>query len=195
MGIYFNPGDKRHIKVICAIGYAFSEVIGLGCGIILAVLLRNCQMSSMLVGALCVLTTMYTAGMGCMFFWGINEAAHVFSGNMNLGIHIAMTILFGSVWVGIWTGRTTGWLNKKSGMGVSAPVGQMLLCLFVPCYIIYWFYRQGRRCDHAFQLVHKDAGGKAIMYMIMSIFFPVVPAIIMQCQINSIETQEASLCC
>lgn len=190
VGMNKAAGQKRYIKVICGIGYALSELIGLACGVLLTVVLKNGPLSGILVGVLCILTTIAVAGIGCLFFWAIDDASHNAEGYMHLRDHIVRTVLLGNLWTVVWTGRTTGYLNTQSDIRRSAPVGQMLLCMFVPFYIIYWFHHQGQKCDNAVQMVYKNAPGKAKLYTILSIFAPAASSIVMQFRINRLASKE-----
>ena len=64
---------------------------------------------------------------------------------------------------------------------------KLLLCLFVPFYVIYWMYKTAQRLD-------KMAAAKNIpsdlstLCLILAIFVPIIPPILMQDKLNDIVT-------
>ena len=68
-------------------------------------------------------------------------------GYYELLTHILLCMFTFGVWVYIWIYRTTKTLSNVYGMPRQEPVAQMLLCLFVPFYYIYWLYEQGKRAE------------------------------------------------
>ncbi|MBE6746149.1 MAG: SHOCT domain-containing protein [Ruminococcaceae bacterium] len=62
--------------------------------------------------------------------------------------------------------------------------------MFVPFYMIYWFYKHGEKIDK----LNAVAGNKTdntTMYLLLGIFIPVVACILMQDNINKLCTTEA----
>ena len=84
----------------------------------------------------------------------------------------------------IWIYRSTDYLNKCKNTEPRTPVNQLLLCMFVPFYIIYWTYQSAQRID----FMAKEKGlneSISTMCLVLEIFIPIVPPILMQSKINS----------
>lgn len=71
------------------------------------------------------------------------------------------------------------------------PTNKLLLCLFVPFYVIYWMYKTAQRLD-------KMAAAKNIpsdlstLCLILAIFVPIIPPILMQDKLNAIVAPTAA---
>ena len=104
----------------------------------------------------------------------------------SLGKHILLCLFTCGIWYLIWTYRTTKFLNKAPGAVQYSPVKKLLLCMFIPFYQIYWFYKHGQRID-AMAKQKKVAGSDmATLCLILGIFIPIVACILMQDKINNI---------
>ena len=68
-------------------------------------------------------------------------------GFYDLTTHLLLCLFTCGIWPIIWVHRTTKTLSNVYGMPRQEPVAQMLLCLFVPFYYIYWLYEQGKRAE------------------------------------------------
>ena len=99
--------------------------------------------------------------------------------------HTLLMILTCGIWHFIWIYRTTKALNVVQGEEERNPVTKLLLCMFVPFYLVYWYYLSAQRID----TLAKRKGVKselATWTLILSIFMPVVPAILMQEKMNKL---------
>jgi len=104
--------------------------------------------------------------------------------------HILLLVFTFGIWQLIWIYRMTEYLNGAEGEPRRTPTSQLLLCLFVPFYLIFWTYQSGQRIDkmaHA-RGVESDL---TILCLILSIFVAIVPPILMQEKINTILTAPA----
>ena len=103
----------------------------------------------------------------------------------NLVTHILLLLLLGGIWLYVWIYRTTKALNNVPGEQNRGPVAQLLLCMFIPFYFIYWTYKSAQRIDKlaAHNGVHSDI---TTLCLILSIFIGIIPPIIMQEKMNSI---------
>jgi hypothetical protein len=103
----------------------------------------------------------------------------------SLGLHIVLCLFTFGIWTYIWTYRTTRFCNKAKNTVWQNPTTKLLLCMFVPFYQIYWFYKQGQRLD----LIARDKqdyhSDMATLCLILGIFIPIIAVIIMQDRINS----------
>ena len=101
--------------------------------------------------------------------------------------HILLLLFTCGIWLYIWIYRVTGYTNNVEGEENRDPTTKLLLCLFVPFYVIYWMYKTAQRLD-------KMAAAKNIpsdlstLCLILAIFVPIIPPILMQDKLNDIVT-------
>jgi len=101
--------------------------------------------------------------------------------------HILLLLFTCGIWLYIWIYRVTGYTNNVQGEENRDPTNKLLLCLFVPFYVIYWMYKTAQRLD-------KMAAAKSIpsdlstLCLILAIFVPIIPPILMQDKLNDIVT-------
>lgn len=109
----------------------------------------------------------------------------------NLGMHVVLLLLTFGVWYLIWIYRMTGYLNRVEDEQPRNSTNQLLLCIFVPFYTVWWVYQSAQRID-------KLAAAKGIasdlstLCLILAIFVGVVPPILMQDKINAIVTTDGA---
>ena len=99
--------------------------------------------------------------------------------------HILLLLFTFGIWNFIWIYKTTEYLNCVEGEEQKNPTTQLLLCLFVPFYAIYWTYAYAKRIDQlaAQRGVQSDI---AIMCLLFAIFFYFLAPIFMQDKLNSV---------
>lgn len=99
--------------------------------------------------------------------------------------HTLLYLLTFGIWNFIWIYRTTRELNVVNGESDRTPVNQLLLCMFVPFYMIYWYYVSAKRID---KLAHAKGVRSELetWTLILSYFAPVIPAILMQEKMNKL---------
>ena len=107
-----------------------------------------------------------------------------------LGKHILLLLFTCGIWYLIWTYRTTKYLNKTPNAEYYNPTSKLLLCMFVPFYSIYWFYRHGQRIDSFTKSKGLHNSDMATLCLILGIFIPIVACIIMQDKINTLCTSK-----
>ena len=61
--------------------------------------------------------------------------------------HVLLLLFTFGIWQFIWIYRTTEFLNRTPNEPPRSGVSQLLLCMFVPFYIIYWVYASCKRID------------------------------------------------
>lgn len=110
----------------------------------------------------------------------------------SLGKHIVLCLFTFGIWYMIWIYRTTKFLNKTPDSQQYNPTSKLLLCLFVPFYQIYWFYKHGQRIDTFTKHKNLNNSDMATLCLILGIFIPVVACIIMQDRINALCTTKAA---
>ena len=109
-----------------------------------------------------------------------------------LGKHIFLCLITFGIWHLRWIYRITKYLNKAPhNTEYYDPTSNLLLCMFVPFYAIYWYYKQGQRIDSFSKskgLINSDI---ATLCLIFGNFVPIVACIIMQDKINVLCTTKA----
>ena len=109
-----------------------------------------------------------------------------------LGKHILLLLFTFGIWNLIWIYRTTKYLNKTPNAEYYNPTSKLLLCMFVPFYTIYWYYRHGQRIDSFTKSKGLNGSDMATLCLILGIFIPIVACILMQDKINTICTSKAT---
>lgn len=106
-------------------------------------------------------------------------------GYISMGKHIVLCLFTFGIWYLIWIYRTTAYLNRAPDSEEYSPTSKLLLCMFVPFYIIFWLYKHGQRIDRLAKANNVDSD-IATLSLIMGIFIPIVAVILMQDKINTI---------
>lgn len=103
--------------------------------------------------------------------------------------HVLLLFFTFGIWYLIWIYRTTDYLNRVPNEPYRNPTTKLLLCIFVPFYIIYWIYKSAQLIDKlaGYYNIHSDID---TLCLILEIFVGIVPPIIMQDKINEIATAE-----
>lgn len=107
-------------------------------------------------------------------------------GYISLGKHIVLCLFTFGIWYLIWIYRTTAFLNKTPNAEQHNPTSKLLLCMFIPFYSIYWFYKQGQRIDMMSKSKNLNYSDMATICLVLGIFIPIVACILMQDRINNI---------
>ena len=106
----------------------------------------------------------------------------------SLGKHIVLCLFTFGIWYLIWTYRTTKYLNNAPNATYYNPTNKLLLCMFIPFYQIYWFYKHGQRIDAYSKQKGLSNSDMATLCLILGIFIPLVACILMQDRINTLCT-------
>lgn len=107
-----------------------------------------------------------------------------------LTAHVLLLLLVGGIWRCVWIYRTTRYLNCLHDEEYRNPGAKLLLCMFVPFYSIYWVYKSAKRIDKLAAGVGVTSD-LSVICLILEIFVPIVPPILMQDKINKIlEAQQ-----
>ena len=109
----------------------------------------------------------------------------------NLGMHVVLLLLTFGVWYLIWIYRMTGYLNRVKDEQPRNPTNQLLLCIFVPFYTVWWAYQSAQRIDKL-AAAKGIASDLSMLCLILAIFVGVVPPILMQDKINAIATTDGA---
>ena len=107
--------------------------------------------------------------------------------------HILLLFLTFGIWWLIWIYRTTKYLNRADNEEPRKPVTELLLCMFIPFYIVYWNYKSALRID---TLLGQNGMGPKIgnISIFWSIFAFILVPILMQDSINRIALEFENGC-
>ena len=102
---------------------------------------------------------------------------------------VVLGIVTFGIYIYIWIYRTNEFISKRTPLALQSGSGvQVVLCLFVPFYVLYWLYKQCKAIDD-FKARATGRGGDdlSIICLILSIFgFGIVAYALMQDQINKV---------
>lgn len=104
-------------------------------------------------------------------------------GYMDMATHVILLLLTCGVWYLIWIYKTTTFANKSNrDSGI-----QLVLCMFVPFYIIYWTYMTTKLLDEEGRTkgIYSEI---STICVILQVFVPFVVPILMQSKINTLIT-------
>lgn len=106
----------------------------------------------------------------------------------NIGKHILLYLFTFGIWKYIWIYRATKFFNEASRFTGKQydPSIQLLMCLFIPFYKIYWFYKHGELADICADKLGLKQSNRAVWCLILSIFFKIVASALLQDGINRI---------
>ena len=104
---------------------------------------------------------------------------------ISLVSHVLLLLFTCGIWQLIWIYRTTRYLNCVPGEEYRNPATKLLLCMFVPFYSIYWVYKSAQRIDKL-AAVADVVSDLAVVCLILEIFVPLIPPILMQDKINKV---------
>lgn len=99
--------------------------------------------------------------------------------------HVLLLLFTRGIYYLVWIYRTTDSLNACKNEEYRTPINKLLLCMFVPFYSIYWTYKSAHRID---MLGYEKGilGETATLSLILSLFVPILPPILMQSKLNSV---------
>ena len=112
-------------------------------------------------------------------------------GYYDIVTHLLLCLFTGGIWACIWIYKTTNLLSNVYGFQRQDATTKLLLCLFVPFYVIFWYYDQGKRVEAQAraQGLHEDC---ANMILLFAILLPVISAYMLQNSINKIAEVQAN---
>lgn len=107
------------------------------------------------------------------------------AGYIDMVKHVLLLIFTLGIWNLIWIYKTTEFLNCVQDEPPRNPTYKLLLCMFVPFYIIYWTYKHAQYIDRlaAKKRVSSDI---TMVCTLLEIFLPIAPPILMQDKLNHI---------
>lgn len=108
---------------------------------------------------------------------------------IGLFAHVLLLLFTCGIWHLIWIYRTTGYLNGVPGEPYRNPGTKLLLCMLIPFYSIYWVYQSAQRIDKLAKSLDVTSD-LAVVCLILEIFVPLIPPILMQDKINKIAATQ-----
>ena len=128
---------------------------------------------------------LFNIGFLFLIMYITNDGKKMFTGGyINITRHTLLCIFTFGIWPLVWIYRTTVFLNKLSDTNDESPAAQLLLCIFIPFYHVYWLYSYGQRIDIFSKSKNGTHSDIAKLCLVLGIFIPIVALIIMQDKIN-----------
>ena len=120
--------------------------------------------------------------------------AYIFDSKMNIDLlkHILLLLFTLGIWRLVWIYRITKYLNCVEDEENRNPLAKLLLCMFVPFYVIYWTYKSALRVDKLSKSA-KVTSDLAVPCLLLEIFMPIIPPILIQDKINKIITSNLNI--
>ena len=138
---------------------------------------------------LCCLWLTHPDGIDMPAFTGENGensvSAPAVDGYCELFKHVLLLLITFGIWYLIWIFRMTEYLNRVKGEGDRNPVTKLLLCIFVPFYLMYWTYKSTQRIDRLAASVGVESK-LTTLCLILSAFVPMVAPVLMQDKVNKV---------
>lgn len=103
----------------------------------------------------------------------------------NIVVHILLLLFTGGIWQFIWMYRITAYLNCVENEKQRHPGSEILMCMLIPFYKIYWIYKSAQRIDKLAKKVDV-LSDLTIVCLILEMFVSIVPPILMQDKVNKI---------
>jgi hypothetical protein len=104
--------------------------------------------------------------------------------------HVLLLVFTFGIYYLIWIYRITGYLNQVKDEPSRKQTSELLLCMFIPFYAIFWVYKSAQRLDKL-AVSNGVSSDITTICLILAIFVGVVPPIIMQDKINAIVNTES----
>lgn len=101
--------------------------------------------------------------------------------------HILLLLFTFGIWYYMWIYKMTKYTNNIKDEEYRDPTKKLLLCMFVPFYLIYWIYKTAQRIDKMAKEKYVESD-LSTMCLILAIFVGIIPPILMQEKVNAIVT-------
>ena len=101
----------------------------------------------------------------------------------SLAMHVLLLLFTCGIWNLIWIYRTTDKLNCINDEKYRSSTAELLLCMFIPFYSIYWTYKTAQRIEKILMSNGIYTNIVAVC-LAFAFFIPIIPAIIIQEKIN-----------
>lgn len=179
------------LPVIClGVGYVFYFISGITVTLFLSLLAQIVGLLLALYWAVNTETVSNNYGGQCA---GSNASAGAGkSAYCSLFVHVLLLLFTFGIWLLVWIYRMTDFTNKveMDGEGDRNPTTKLLLCMFIPFYQLYWTYKTAQRIDRMANRCSIPSDISTLC-LVLEIFVPIVPPIIMQDKVNTIVNSSA----
>lgn len=107
-------------------------------------------------------------------------------GFIKIWVLVVLSIVTFGIYTLIWVYKTVGLLNNKLPQSQQyGQAAQLLLCMFVPFYAIYWVYKTCKRIEEYSYRLNSGNSDLSLIGLLLTIFgFAIVAYALMQDQIN-----------
>lgn len=110
-----------------------------------------------------------------------NMQSAISSNYVDMLKHVLLLLFTFGIYHCIWIYKTTEYTNQIKPSEERNTTVNLLLCLFVPFYIIFWYYKTA---EIIYDCIDNSDSNFKTMVLIFSIFAPIVSAILVQDKIN-----------
>lgn len=122
-----------------------------------------------------------------------NSAVSMHEGQESIVLLIVLSIITFGIYAFIWIYKTSKFINERSGKVQFSAGAEVALCLFVPFYILYWYYKQSKNVYEMSLRANINNGDLSIPNLILGLFgFSIVAIALIQNQINKLYFPQPS---
>lgn len=100
--------------------------------------------------------------------------------------HIFLTVITFGIWLFVWIYNVTKNLNKVESLEKRKPVNELLLCMFLPFYFVYWLYKNAEYIEFYGSENGVTMNKISILCFVLGFVCPILSTILMQDKINQI---------
>lgn len=108
---------------------------------------------------------------------------------VDMGKHVLLLFFTFGIYLFIWVYKTSIYLNEVDSENGKDPVTNLLLCMFVPFYVVYWYYTTAKRLEKIMGSQNGANGDFATLILILGIFVSIAVPILLQSKINTLAPQ------
>ena len=112
--------------------------------------------------------------------------AYYGDGYRRMVVHILLLVFTFGIYGFIWIYKATAYLNQSPVGEKVNPTAELICCIFVPFYQIYWFYKHAQKVDGLAKACSAAGNDVTTLCLVFGIFFPLISFILVQDKINQI---------
>lgn len=107
-------------------------------------------------------------------------------GVRSIGWFIFLIIITCGIYLLYWIYKTTEVANADDWEPQQSPVAQLILTMFIPFYMIYWFWKTAKRISHIGEAVGVNTDNSTAALLLSIFGLAMIAAIILQDQMNKV---------
>ena len=107
-------------------------------------------------------------------------------GVKSIGWFIFLMLITCGIYFLYWIYKTTEVANADDWEPKQSPVAQLILSMFIPFYMIYWFWKTAKKIAHMGEAVGNNTDNSTAVLLLSIFGLGVIAAIIMQDQLNKV---------